>query len=145
MNPEIAIDRERLEANANALRARLANNLEVLDQRIHDSLDIKRQVVQHPVTGILITAGALLALVSGVGLVAYRVQQKQLRHQERWLLGAPNAHGWQPPQPAPPPRGLAKELVARILVSVATYVLAQLAKRALKKYVPKLGMPAPSR
>ena len=143
MSPEIAVDRERLEESANALRARLANNLEVLDQRIHDSLDIKSQAIRHPVTGILITAGALVALVGGVGFVAYRV--RELRQQERWLLGEPDAHGWQHPQPAAPPRGLVKELVGRILVSVGAYVLAQLAKRALKKYVPELGVPAHSR
>ena len=131
-------NREQLEADANLLRERIAQNLESLDQRRHEAFNVKAQVTRHPLSVAMFGAGTVLAIAGTSGLLAYRANR---RKQNRFTDAvAAMSHAWHHPEELvgkrEPP--ISEEVVRGVVVSVATFVGAQLAKHALQKYLPEL-------
>lgn len=146
MSADNNLHRDRLEANANALRSRLARTLESLDRRRHDAFNVTIQAKRHP--GFLAAVGgAMVAATAGSGLITYLVirHRKSQRFTER--LHA-ITRSWRHPERVArdKPRSLPAELARGVLISLASFVVSQIAERALMKLLPQLSSdPAPRR
>ena len=132
--------RQRLEASANALRARLARTLESLDRRRHDVLNVKVQAKRHPLPLALAGASALF-VVGGTALTVYR-SSKPKKSELGMLAERVRAavRAWKNPlRPAKPKEpSVASEVARGVVISVASYAISQLAQRALGKFFPAL-------
>lgn len=143
MSPEIKTatetdNRDRLEADADALLSRLARTLESLDRRRHDAFNPKVQIVRHPLISVLI-GGSLVALAGGASLLGVYL----IRHHRQRLpidrLRALKRAWFNPERVAHPThRPIAKELARGVVISVGTYLVSKLAEQALVKLFPKL-------
>jgi hypothetical protein len=85
MSTDEDLPRERLEREAELTRIRLAGDLDALDRRWHDALDVKRQLAAHA-KGLLVgTAALLLGIAFTIGVAAYRKRRRRRRiWNERW-------------------------------------------------------------
>lgn len=129
--------REQLEADANLLRERIAQNLESLDQRTHEAFDVKAQATRHSVPLGLIGASSLLAIAGSAGMMIYRARHRPNRWQEGvaalkrvWEHPERLAHGQSD--------SISAEIARGVAVSIGTFVATQLAKRALHHFLPDL-------
>ncbi len=132
-------NRARLEASANALRARLARTLESLDRRRHDALNVQVQAARHPIPLALAAAAGTAVVVGGTALTLYHARKppqselaelaQRLRAAVRALRGAKKPS--HPDQPS-----IVKEVARGVVISVASYAISQIAQRALDKYFP---------
>jgi hypothetical protein len=143
MSDESTPNREQLEADANLLRERIAQNLESLDQRRHEAFNVKAQVARHPLPVALLGAGAVLAIAGGSGLLAYRAHQRK-QHRFGDTIAA-LSHAWHHPDELIKQREtpMRDEIVRGVVVSVVSFVGAQLAKHALQKFMPELFEESP--
>jgi hypothetical protein len=150
MSPDNNLHRDRLEANANALRSRLARTLESLDRRRHDAFNVKVQAKRHP-GFVAAVGGAMAAVAAGSGLITYLV----IHHRRSRGLSdrlSDRLHAvtriWQHPDRVArqKPHSLPAEIARGVLVSLASFVVSQLAERALLKALPQLSSdPTPRR
>ena len=129
--------REQLEADANLLRERIAQNLESLDQRTHEAFDVKTQAVQHALPLGVIGAGSLLALLGSAGALLYRARHRASRFEE---LGKALKRVWAHPEriASSHPDPIGTDIARGVAVSIGTFVATQLAKRALHHFLPDL-------
>jgi hypothetical protein len=131
-------ERERLEREANLVRAKLATTLDVLDQRGHDLVqrghdlvDVKLQVKRHFVPVAIVAGVSALALISGVAYVVHRFATRNERKaRERRLLPS---RIWNHPERVAkvqkPP--VLSEIGRKLLVSTATLLGMSLVRRAI--------------
>lgn len=146
MSPDNNLHRDRLEANANALRSRLARTLESLDRRRHDAFNVKVQAQRHP--GFLAAVGGSMAAVAlGSGLITYFVIKHRNENRLSERLHAVTRIWRHPDRVARnKPHSLPAEIARGVLVSLASFVVSQLAERALLKALPQLSSdPTPPR
>jgi len=130
--------RERLEAEADVLRSRLATTLEALDQRWHDAFDVKLQATRHPLPTALVGAGTFLVVAGGTGLAVYRSKQRK-RQLMSARLGAIARMWHHPERVARPQRGsFLKELARGVLVGLGSYAITELAKVPLSNTISRL-------
>ncbi|MEO7096319.1 MAG: hypothetical protein ABI175_23875 [Polyangiales bacterium] len=150
-------ERERLEREANLVRAKLATTLDVLDERGHELVhrgqelvDVKLQVKRHLVPIAIVAGTAALALFSGIGYAIYRVATRDERRRlaRRRLPSRVWNHPERVAQVQKPP--VLAEIGRKLLVSTATLVGMSLIKRALRAPRPVMttertrpAMPSP--
>lgn len=78
-------ERLALEAQANAVRARLAARLDALVDRKRRLLDPSEELKRHPREALVLGGTVALLLVAGLGVVAYRVSTREARaRRARW-------------------------------------------------------------
>jgi len=129
--------REQLEADANLLRERIAQNLESLDQRTHEAFDVKVQATRHSLPLGIIGAGSLLAFVGSAGLMIYRAKHRP----SRWDEGLKALKRvWEHPEriASSHPDPMSTDIARGVAVSLGTFIATQLAKRALHQLFPDL-------
>ena len=129
--PTHETERERLEREANLVRARLATTIDVLDRRAHEAVDVKLQVRRN-IVPIAITAGTIgAAILGGIGWGIYRIATRDSRRRHERLVAARRT--WRHPErvgrykSAP----VHVEIGRKLLVGVATSLGMMLLKRLL--------------
>ena len=146
-------ERERLEREANLVRAKLATTLDVLDTRGHELIhrgqeltDVKLQVKRHIVPLAAIAGTVAVGFVSIVGWAIYRVatREERKRAERRRLPSRVWNHPERVAQVQKPP--VLAEIGRKLLVSTATMVGMTLIRRAiqapLRARQPSSAMPA---
>jgi len=133
MSEEPETDREALEREAERVRARLYDTLDVLDKRRHDVLDVKHQVEQHVVP---VAAGGAIFFVGIGGVIALAVHHAidSRRHRGRERMRA-FTRIWRHPERAAKyqPRSILAEVGRKALLAAASMVAVEITKRALRK------------
>jgi hypothetical protein len=143
MSPQTEPQREDLEANANALRSRLARTLESLDRRRHDLFNVKVQASRHPWLTFAVGATALGALAStiGVSYLLHRHHKRQLPMERLRALGRIWHH---PKRVARFSKGtIAGDIARSVLVSAVSFGISELLQRALKQLLPPIPQQQP--
>jgi hypothetical protein len=124
--------RELLEQRANIARARLMDTIDALNVRRHHATDVKYQLQHHKKPLIMIGAGVLLLIASGVtaGVLSARRRERSYnrarleavrrwwRHPERVAV---RAHD----------RPFALQFLQKLGMTVATFALGQVLHRAI--------------
>ena len=124
-------ERERLEREANLVRARLATTLEVLDKRGHDLVDVKLQLRRHAVPIAIVAGTVVLAVASGLGYAIYRVatRTERIRRERRRLASRVWNHPERVAQTQKPPVLL--EIGRKLLVGTVALLGMSLIRRAI--------------
>lgn len=126
-------EQKRLQARARALRLRLATTLESLNSRKQAAVEAAEELISHPAPLALAGAGAV-ALFGGGWLLARRVRRHKKQSRMAARLHAVGELWQHPERMSHPYKGPLVEEVGRgVVVSVSTYVLAQLAKYGIAK------------
>ena len=124
-------ERERLEREANLVRARLATTLDVLDKRGHEMVDVKLQVKRHVLPIAVVGGTIVLAVVSGVGYAIYRIatRDERKRLERRRIPARVWNHPERVAQVQKPP--VLAEIGRKLLVGTLTMLGMSLVKRAI--------------
>jgi hypothetical protein len=124
-------ERERLERQANLVRARLATTLDVLDKRGHEMVDVKLQVRRHVVPLAVVAGTAALVVASGVGWAVYRLvtRDERKRRARRRLPAVVWNHPERIARVQKPP--VLAELGRKLLVGTLTMLGMSLIRRAI--------------
>lgn len=144
MTPQTEPNREDLEANANALRSRLARTLESLDRRRHDLFNVKVQATRHPFLTVAVGALGVASVLStfGVGYLLHRHHQKQLPMERLRAFGRIWYH---PKRVARFSKGtVAGDIARSVLVSAVSFGISELLQRAIKQLLPPVTEPQPA-
>ena len=133
-----AVERERLEREANMARARLATTIDEIDRRAHEAVDVKLQLRRHAAPLAVAAGIVVLPIVAAIGVGIYRLATRDARMRRERVRAL--KRGWRHPDRLAryknPP--LAVEMGRRILVGAVTYVAIQAIKRTLDGRFPKL-------
>lgn len=136
MTPETEPTREDLEANANALRSRLARTLESLDRRRHDLFNVKVQAARHPFLTVGLGALGLASAVgaAGAAYLLHRHSRQQLPAERLRAL----TRIWQhPKRVARFSKGtVAGDIARSVLVSAVSFGISELLQRAVRQLLP---------
>ena len=125
-------ERERLEREANLVRAKLATTLDVLDRRGHDMVDVKLQVKRHVVPLAVVAGTVALGVVSVFGYAVFRLATRAERKRlERRRIPA---RVWNHPERVAQvqKRPILVEIGRKLLVSTATLLGMSLIRRAIQ-------------
>lgn len=127
-------EQERLQVEADLLRARLASTLESLGQRKQAATQVTQELTHSPLPLALAGAGALVAVAGGGWLLVHHARKRMQPPPLGERLHAA-AEVFQHPERAPQAkqRPLAAEIGRALVVSLSSYLLTQLAKQGLKK------------
>jgi hypothetical protein len=129
--------RARLELEANRVRSRLMDTLDVIDRRRHDLLDVRLQLRQH--TDLLAKGlGGLALLIGGgiaLGVYRSRARRQHLREERMRAL----TRFWQHPDRIAREKrqSMLAEIGRKLLVGVATFTAMQLVKRQVRLALPE--------
>ncbi len=123
--------RQELAREANEVRSRLLRTVERLDQRRHDTFDLRIQLERHVRQVAVVGALLVVATAGAVALVVHRIATAaQRRRRDRWRLAR---RAWRHPERAMrgERRSFFGELARSVLLGVATTALTQPARRAV--------------
>lgn len=131
--------REKLQADANLLRSRLADNLEFLDHRLHDVFSNQLQVVKQRVSSTLIGAGVMIVVGSGALLLLGRIRTRRSRRLTEGVRALKRI--WQHPEYLAQKKRspLAKEIARGMAINLATWAGTELGRRFLMDLLPAPG------
>ena len=135
IEPAYVDDRERLEAQANRVRARLAETLEALERRRHDLFDLGFQARRH--VGLTLGALAGLALAAGAAaaFASYRARTRGPRLRQERLRAVGRL--WRHPDRVASERApVLPEIGRRLLITGVTYLLTQVVRRRVRRALP---------
>jgi hypothetical protein len=76
-------DRQRLEARADAVRARLKRDLAGLREKARLLTSPREEAILHPLATLALGSSAAIALVAGVSVLAYRVSTRRERARQK--------------------------------------------------------------
>ena len=138
MSPGVS-ERERLEREANLVRARLATTIDVLDRRAHEAVDVQLQVRRHivPVSIVAGTIGA--AVLGGIGWGIYRIVTADSRRRRERIVAVQRT--WRHPErigrykAAPLPVEIGRKLLVGVATSLGMMVLKRLLLRPVERRV----------
>lgn len=126
-------EQEKLQAEAELLRARLAQTLESLGSRKQAVENVAHELTSSPIPMLIVGAGAAAAVV-GAGVMVARHRRKQLQPNLSERLHEA-AEGFRHPDRAShgKERPLSAEIARAAVVSVSSLLVTQLVKYGLRK------------
>jgi len=126
-------NRELLEQRANIARERVVDTLNALDVRRHHATDVKYQVQHHLRPLIMIGAGVLLVLASGITASIVGARKRQAHPwRARWIAAK---RIWQNPERVATrarERPYPLQLFQKLGMTAATFALGQVLHRAIE-------------